>query len=105
MEYFGIWNILKYGIFLKWNILKYGIFEKRQSITKQFVIRHKTFLPYFGIQHILEYGIFWNMEYSEIWNILENGIFMKIEYPKYRIFRKLKSKTKQCGIRHQPYIS
>ena len=70
----------EYGIFLKWNILKYGIFGKRQSITKQFVISHKTFLPYFGIWHISEYGIFWNMKYSEIWNILENRIFMRMEY-------------------------
>ena len=111
IKHFRIWYILVYGIF--WNMekkFKNGIFLNMEyleygkgkrnnlfSVTKPFFI--------FGIWHILENGIFWNMEYSEIWNILENGIFMKMKYPKYRIFRKMQSKTKRFVISHQPYLS
>ena len=89
MAYFGISNILEYGIFWNmeyfgiWNILEYRIFFIRYMAyfkTKQYFIIHKTYHPHFGIWNISEYGILWNMECFRICNILEYGIFFNMEY-------------------------
>ena len=78
MEYFGIWNILEYGIsqnmayFGIWQFfnMEDGIFLNETSFYNlQNISSIFRNMEYFGIWNILQYGIFWNMEYFSLWNM------------------------------------
>ena len=93
LPYFGIWHILKYGIFWNmeyfgiWNILElnYSKYFQNLSVT----LKNKKIKHLFKLSHNL-CSRFWNMESFVIWNILQYGIFWNIvvrkifkSYPSY----------------------